>query len=418
MSGALASDIFNGLSEISGNNVKLLVKPYDRFVNKNILSIQNDWDYFLFRLKSRIRNEYFKIFGPLKKENRNSNDDYYFFDFDETLDYYPTNKFIKRAGFKPDVILVLFMTSFVTYRNLYELNKRTNAGIFILMMDMAPITGGCHYAWSCRGYEKSCGKCPALYSLSGVDQSHRNWAHKKKLISQTNITLIAATSWQFRQAKNSSLFIDKECKFYLSPTNENSFFSGNEIEARLSLALPLDKKIILFGAVYVQERRKGHAELIQILNILKGYRLNYEIHLVVVGNASEELERHLPFEATFLGYLDRKGLATAYQAASVFLCTSIEDSGPTMINQSLMCGTPVVAFEMGVAPDLVFDDTTGYIAKLGDCNEFALGVDKILNFHGDSTLRIRNNCRKVALEKSSLKTVLGAYQKMFTESVN
>jgi hypothetical protein len=157
MSGALASDIFNGLSEISGNNVKLLVKPYDRFVNKNILSIQNDWDYFLFRLKSRIRNEYFKIFGPLKKENRNSNDDYYFFDFDETLDYYPTNKFIKRAGFKPDVILVLFMTSFVTYRNLYELNKRTNAGIFILMMDMAPITGGCHYAWSCRGYEKSCG---------------------------------------------------------------------------------------------------------------------------------------------------------------------------------------------------------------------------------------------------------------------
>ena len=82
-----------------------------------------------------------------------------------------------------------------------------------------------------------------------------------------------------------------------------------------------------------------------------------------------------------------------------------------------MCGTPVVAFEMGVAPDLVFDDTTGYIAKLGDCNEFALGVDKILNFDGDSTLRIRNNCRKVALEKSSLKTVLGAYQKMFTESV-
>jgi glycosyltransferase involved in cell wall biosynthesis len=417
MSGALASDLFNGLSEISGNNVKLLVKPYDKFVNKNILSIQNDWEYLLFRLKSRIRNYYFKIFGPTKKENRIYNDDYYFFDFDETLDYYPTNKFLKRAGFNPDVILVLFMTSFVTYRNLYELNKRTNAGIFILMMDMAPITGGCHYAWSCRGYEKSCGKCPALYSLSGIDQSHRNWAHKKKLISQTNITLIAATSWQFRQAKNSSLFIDKECKLYLSPTNENSFFSGNENEARLSLALPLDKKIILFGAVYVQERRKGYVELIQILNTLKGYRLNYEIHLVVVGNASEELERKLPFEATFLGYLDRQRLATAYQAASVFLCTSIEDSGPTMINQSLMCGTPVVAFEMGVAPDLVIDDSTGYIAKLGDCSEFAMGVDKILNLDGDSTSRIRNNCRNVALEKSSLKTVISAYQKMFKESL-
>ncbi len=43
-----------------------------------------------------------------------------------------------------------------------KLNKRNKCNQFLLyMMDMAPMTGGCHYAWDCEKYKMKCGGCPA-----------------------------------------------------------------------------------------------------------------------------------------------------------------------------------------------------------------------------------------------------------------
>jgi len=77
------------------------------------------------------------------------------------------------------------------------------------MYDMAPFTGGCHYAWDCKRYQNNCGSCPGLYSSDPFDITYENLIFKKKYISKTNIQIIAASEWQYRQAKNSSLFSNK-----------------------------------------------------------------------------------------------------------------------------------------------------------------------------------------------------------------
>jgi glycosyltransferase involved in cell wall biosynthesis len=63
-----------------------------------------------------------------------------------------------------------------------------------------------------------------------------------------------------------------------------------------------------------------------------------------------------------------------------------------------MCGTPVVAFEMGVALDLVITGYTGYRAKLGDVNDLANGIQNIINLNSDQYNTIAQNCRAHALE--------------------
>jgi len=69
-----------------------------------------------------------------------------------------------------------------------------------------------------------------------------------------------------------------------------------------------------------------------------------------------------------------------------------------MINQSIMCGTPVVSFEMGVAQDLVKDGETGYRAKIKDSVDLAQGIYSILALEPDKYKLLSYKCRKLAMK--------------------
>jgi glycosyltransferase involved in cell wall biosynthesis len=97
--------------------------------------------------------------------------------------------------------------------------------------------------------------------------------------------------------------------------------------------------------------------------------------LAIAGRIENSVRNQFDFESTMLGYLSYEDLAKAYNAADVFVCPSIEDSGPSMINQSALCGTPIVAFEMGVAFDLVNESLR---CKLYDIENLAKCIKLVL----------------------------------------
>ena len=270
------------------------------------------------------------------------------------------------------------------------------------MMDMALLTGGCHYAWNCHGYLDKCGNCPALYSDMDEDQSRVNWEYKQEFISKTNIVAIAGSQHLYHQLQESSLFNNKLKKKVLLGIDSDKYKPSDKIKARGALGLPLDKKIVFFGAGNLKNRRKGFKELLQALEIVKGSEDMYNIHIALAGVANGNPEFLFPFEFTYLGKLTHEKLPLAYQAADVFLCPSIEDSGPMMINQAVMSGLPVVAFEMGVAYDLVITGETGYRAKLSDCADFAEGIKYILNLNLEEYRVLQENCRELALKVLTL----------------
>jgi glycosyltransferase involved in cell wall biosynthesis len=283
-------------------------------------------------------------------------------------------------------------------------------------MDMAPFTAGCHYAWECIRYQKECGNCIAMFSQHFDDQSHLNWKYKKHLIEETDITFIAAAEWQWRQIQNSSLLANKNKIKILAPTDDDLFRPHDKHHARRNLNLPLDKRLILCGTVYPRHRRKGYKELIEALHILYLALSDHEreaVMLVMAGDIIQDLQNDISFDVKFTGYLSHPELAFAYQAADIFLNSSIEDSGPTMINQAIMSGTPVVAFEMGVAPDLVKSGVTGYMAKLKDTADFAHGIQYILSLPQSEYDSMASQCRRLALESCSLSIVANAYQTLF-----
>jgi glycosyltransferase involved in cell wall biosynthesis len=176
----------------------------------------------------------------------------------------------------------------------------------------------------------------------------------------------------------------------------------------MELKVNPDKKVIFFGAVGLSEMRKGMNFLIESLEKLKELLsssdsdLGDKILLLIAGKGFDVISGSLPFESQYLGYLDNNyGIASAYQAADVFLCPSVEDSGPMMINQSIMSGTPVVSFEMGVSLDLVISGETGYRAKLKDSSDMAQGIYNILNLSAADYNDLSIRCRNLGLKTCS-----------------
>ena len=416
-SGIVAFNLYNGLKD-EKNNVKVLIKDYAEFESADFVSMETAFDVKKKKWKDRFERA-LRRFGIVNRLDR-THPDYHIQDFDQTVQYYSTKKILKKISFKPDVILYLFQQNFLTAKNLYELNKLTDAKIFWYLMDKAPLTGACHYSWDCNGYISGCGKCPALYSNKSKDQSSINFRYKNKYLSKTNIEIIAATELQMKQTSVSGLYSNKPIhKILLSIDPEVFSFVPKNI-AKGKFNISSDKKVIFFGGTSITDSRKGMKYLIESLMILKeNFNLPFDNILLIIAGNSNILFDSLPFEMRHLGFLaNNEQLASAYQAADIFVCPSIEDAGPMMINQSIMTGTPVVSFEMGVSQDLVISGKTGYRANLRDSFDLAKGINSILELDHVAYQEMCLNCRELGLKLYHPNVVKEQFNKLFSNETN
>jgi glycosyltransferase involved in cell wall biosynthesis len=318
--------------------------------------------------------------------------------------------------FTPDIIIAHWVSNFVTAENFYQLSQHIRAPILWYLMDMAPLTGGCHYAWDCRGYTSHCGKCPALYSRNPHDQSYRNLGKKHTFIEKTDLTVVAATGWINEQARKATVFSGKRVVKIMLGVDSELFKPVAKDLARARLKLPSNKKIMFFGAQSMKLERKGMAPLVAALKLLaREYDLD-KLLIVTAGNVSsmKSFLKH-NFKHIHLGFLTDDTLATAYQAADLFVCPSIEDSGPMMINEAIMCGTPVVSFKMGVAVDLVHTGKTGYRAELNSSEDLAKGMRYLLALNPQEAKKMAKQCRDLSLKLYSPQVQAQAFKSLFEQ---
>jgi Glycosyltransferase len=366
-------------------------------------------DVFEKEIKSFKSNIFRKHFGLSRYIRKivfemllNNNDNYYYPEWN--LDNIKLKSIISEIPFVPDVI-ILYWTKFAfNQKMIYELSKIFDAPVICFMMDMAPLTGGCHYSFDCERYHEQCGMCPALNSRKEKDLSNRTWEYKKRYIEKTNISYIAASSTLYNQAHRSNLLSNKDIYRLMLGVSEKVFINHNKLDARKSLSIDIRKKVIFFGASSLVEKRKGLKYLVEALELISKNESkkfsNSDVLVLIAGSKFDQIE--IPFEYKYLGYLSTENeLALAYQASDLFVCPSIEDSGPLMISQAIMCGRPVVSFDMGIAPDLITNDETGYIAKIKDSGDLAYGLERVLSLNETDWVEMSKTCREIGLRECS-----------------
>lgn len=413
VAGTVAYNLYKGF-KAKGHQTKLLVNTYGKYGDADITCMQTFRDVLVKKFRNRLLkfiNKYIKILPRINK-------DYSIQDFDETKEHYKTRDIVKKLQFKPDVILFLFPQNFLNTKNLFELNKLTGAPIYWYLMDSAALTGGCHYSWDCRRFTTGCGKCPGLYSENENDQTAKNFKFKLHYITQTEISIISATEWQYQLGLTSRLFREKAMDKILLSVDQHVFNYVPKKEAKRNYNIPENKKVIFFGSAFLNERRKGMRYLFEALKKVRQQPdVNPEnILLLIAGNDFEQVKHEIPFEYRYLGLLaNNEELAAAFQASDIYICPSIEDSGPMMINQAIMCGIPSVTFNMGVALDLVINGRTGYCARLMDIDDLAFGILTLLNLDEETYDLYAKNCRNLAIESFTPQVQIEKFEKLFMQ---
>jgi len=319
----------------------------------------------------------------------------------------------------PNVIMLHWISGFTSLEVILQLKKKYNAKVYWFLMDMAPMTGGCHFAWDCLGYTKDCSNCPATKKIFN-SLAKNELQHKRQVLKELDAEIISGTSWLTRQAKQSSLFEFSKIHDVLLGINEDVF---KPLDAKKigfykeKYKLDKSKRIIAFGTSKISEERKGFEYLLNALKILfSRSEVDASNYLLVTAGVLADQDLFVDIEHVHIGYLGSDiELASFYQMSDVFVSPAIEDSGPMMINESIMCGTPVVSFNMGVATDLIIENETGYIAELKNSHDLALGIERILNLNNGDYKKMRDNCRNTGIKKTSVSVQMGKINNILKE---
>ena len=289
---------------------------------------------------------------------------------------------------------------------------RIRAPVVWTLHDMWPFTGGCHYSGGCARYGDRCGLCPVLGSRSQTDLSRRLLDRKLRAFAAKPIRVVAPSAWLGTLAQSSAVFGQAPVSVIPNPLDTVRFSPGDRSAARGRLGLPPDVPLILFGAANAfTNPHKGYAGLRQALEDIAARPIGPKPHLAVFG-ADESQRGFAPggMVTHLLGRLaDPSAVADAYRAADVFAAPSLQDNLPSTVMESLGCGTPVVAFDIGGMADMIDPGRTGRLVRPGDLAGLA---DALVEGVG-ATAQMRAAARLAAETRFSPDRVGAAYLRIY-----
>ena len=282
--------------------------------------------------------------------------------------------------------------------------------------DMWAFTGGCHYNQDCKKYTASCGACPQLGSSRNWDLSRWIWQRKQKAWQDLSLTVVTPSRWLADCARASSLFKNKQIKTIPYGLNLDIFRPIEQKAARELLQLPQEKQLVLFLSLQAtSDNRKGFHLLQPALKKLSVTAWQDHIELVVVGASKPDQSADFGFKSHYLGTLtDDLMLALAYSAADVFVAPSIQDNLPNTVLESLACGTPSIAFNIGGMPDMIEHQQNGYLARAYEIEDLANGI--VWSLEDSMRLqKLSQRAREKAQQEFALEIQAKRYLSLFTE---
>lgn len=278
--------------------------------------------------------------------------------------------------------------------------------------DNWPFTGGCHIMWDCTRYLERCGCCPILGSHIDFDLSRIIYQNKKRAYAKVeNLTLVGLSNWIVKCAKNSSLFKNIPAIRIPNLINTATFSPVSQAVARELMQLPPDKKILVFGAVKAtSDINKGFKQLCEALDYLE----RDDVELVVFGSGEPAGKPVFRFKTRYIGCVaDDLTLRVLYSAANCVIVPSLQENLSNIIMESLACGTPVAAFDVGGNSDLIDHRVNGYLAKPFASNDLAEGINWILDTSDSAQLAL--NARAKIIREFASDVVVKKYVELYRQ---
>lgn len=172
----------------------------------------------------------------------------------------------------------------------------------------------------------------------------------------------------------------------------------------------------MLGSDDVRSEHKGGRLLLEAMNQLPA-ELRRKTTCLVMGRSGKEFVNGLDMKCVAMGYTASDQFkAAAYSAADVFLHPTRADTFSLVCQESIACGTPVVAFNVGGVSELVRPNETGILAGKGDTTAFARATEELLT-NEDRRRVLGEGGRKLAMKEFRLETQVERVAGIYREAV-
>ena len=305
------------------------------------------------------------------------------------------------------------------YLSLNDLDKILSSGkpVVVTMHDQWYFTGICHYSGDCDKYQSQCEKCPML-NRGGMDLAKRVFTRKQLIYAGKNITFVGCSRWIVNLASKSRLTQGHRVTNVPNAIDTSVFSPAEQAEARKAHGLPIDKKLLLFGAQRITDERKGFRYLAEACDYITKNQpaIAKDLEVVVLGGDAQRVASALPFPVHVVNYLsDEKDIALLYSAVDLFVTPSLQDNLPNTIVEAMSCGTPCVGFNVGGIPEMIDHQVNGYVATYRDSVDLAEGIAWALEQTRHSQLR--EQARKKAVATYGEATIAQRYLEVYRASL-
>lgn len=277
---------------------------------------------------------------------------------------------------KPDIIHCHNLHGwFFDLRLLPELSRQFP---FILnLRDTWAFSGHCAYFMDCNKWLDGCHNCPdiSIYPPIRLDNAHENWQRKKDIFEASRLFVTAPSKWMIDEAKRSILRA-VEYKVIPNGIDTDLFSAGDKARAREELNLPIDAQIVMFASAAAKTVFKDPDTLVECVHILA--HNNPKLYFLCIGTQLDGLNDigniiRFPFISS------PQKMAMCYQAADVFVHTARAEAFGKTVAESMACGTPVAATDVGGIPEQIIPGRTGLLAPLKNAEKLAEQVQTILS---------------------------------------
>ena len=286
------------------------------------------------------------------------------------------------------------------------------------MHDMWPFSGAEHYENLAGAQRANEAYAPGSRAATdkGPDLDAWTFGRKRRAWRGKTFHLITPSRWLADRAKQSTLFSRMPCRAISNGIDLGLYKPLDRREARRALNLPQDKLLVLFGAMSsTTDHRKGFHLLLPALQTLSRDPVSGpQTELLVFGARAPRQPVDLGLPVHYLGqFSDDLSMVLLYSAADVFVAPSLQDNLPNTLVESLSCGTPCVAFDIGGMPDLVRDQACGQLAPAGDIEALAKAIAAVLARTGEQA---RADCRRSAEGRFADTDVAAQYLDYYREA--
>ncbi len=258
---------------------------------------------------------------------------------------------------------------------------------------------------------------PYIITLRGSDVNSLNrnsWNYKSAKSTLKNSNEITSVSEKLLdRGRNMNLLDNNYTKKITHNFYEtNKFIIKDKEKSRKFLGVAIKAKVVFFAGNLTKNKNVD-------LLIKSLYKLNLEknyMQLYIAGSGYEEdflnnliSERKIFDYVTFLGNIEPQKLIEYYNAADVFCLVSKNEGLPNVIVESLLCGTPVVATQVGEIPSLIKEGINGYLVTPNSVSSLSEKILKSLKTNWDRNI-VRNSVSFLFPEN-----VINEYKNLYRE---